>query len=144
MSEATDVRAELRLAEERLAELRARNAQLESTLLKPTALRNRMIATLTLAALGGALGHVGATRTGDARAARARAQRAEAYEDLRAARQRGIDACQALLQREKNDVLACTAQRDELQSKLPPQAAHPAVMDPKCRCQAGDPLCSCL
>ena len=144
MSDATDVRAELRLAEERLAEVRARNAQLERQLLKPTALRNRAIATLALAALGGTLAYAGATRTGDARAARAQTKSTEQYEELIAAQRRGLDACKALLQRETNDRLACTTQRDELRRKVLPLAAPPARLDPKCTCQVGDPLCSCL
>ncbi len=141
MSDPTDVRAELRLAEERLAKVRARNARLERRLLKPTKLRNRMIATLALAALGGALARVGATHTVDARAARARVHSTEQYEERLAAQRRSLDASKALLQKEQNDILACKAQRDELKKKLLP--APPARLDPRCTCAAGDPLCSC-
>lgn len=144
MSDATDVRAELRLAEERLAAVRARNAALELALLKPTATRNRAIATLAIAALVGALGHVGATRAGDVRETRARAHLAEQYEEVVAARRREVDACKALLEREKSDVVACTARNDELQKKLSrTPAAPPVARDPKCTCQPFDPLCSC-
>ena len=144
MSDPPDVRAELRLAEERLAEVRTRNAQLERTLLKPTALRNRAIATLALAALGAALAYVGATRASDARAAAARAHLEAEYEDVCAAQQRGIEACKELLQKEKNDTLACEAQLDQLRRSQPPAPPYPIPVAPKCSCQVGDPLCSCL
>ena len=144
MSDPTDLRAELRRAEERLAEVRARSANLERTLLKPTALRNRAIATLALAALGGALAYVGANRAGDARAAGARAHLAAEYEDVCAQQRRGIDACEETLQRETNDTLACEAQLDQLRRSQPPAPPYPVPLAPKCSCQVGDPLCSCL
>lgn len=144
MSDPNDVRAELRLAEERLAKVRARNTQLERELLEPTPLRNRVIATLVLAAFGGALAYVGATRAGDARAAQARAHLAAEYEDVCAGQRRGIDACKELLRKEQNDTLTCKAQRDDVQRKVSAAPSPPARVNPKCNCQVGDPLCSCL
>lgn len=142
MSDAPDVRAELRLAEERMAQVRARNAQLERTLLKPTALRNRAIATLALAALGGAIAYVGATRAGDVHAAASRAHLEAEYEDVCAAQRRGIDVCMETIQKEKNDTLACQAQLEQLRRSQPPAPRVRAA--PQCNCQLGDPLCSCL
>ena len=144
MSDPTDVHAELRLAEERLAEVRARNARLERTLLKPTGLRNRAIATLALSALGGALAYVGATRAGDARAAEARARLVAQYEDLFAGQRRAVDACKGLVQMQKSDTLACSAQRDQLLQIMPPRPLDSVRVISKCNCQLGDPLCSCL
>ncbi len=145
MSEATDVRAELRLAEDRLAEVRARNAQLESALLKPTAMRNRMLATIVLAALGGTLAYLGANRVGDARTARAQAKSTAMSEDLLALHRGALDTCKQLLQKEKNDTLQCAADLDAARSKLPAvPEPPPARVGSKCSCEPGDPLCSCL
>ena len=112
--------------------------------MKPTALRNRAIATLALAALGGALAYVGATRAADARAAAARASLEAEYEDVCAQQRRGIDACNETLQNEKNGTRACEARLDQLRRSQPPAPRDQGRVDTKCKCQVGDPLCSCL
>jgi hypothetical protein len=144
MSEPIDVRAELSRAEERLAEVRARSARLERALLKPTALRNASLATLVLAALGGTFGYLGAMRAGDAHAAAAYDHAKETREDIVAMQRQALDTCKEVLQKDKNETLRCAAELDALERTLPPAREPPLRGSPKCMCQPGDPLCSCL
>ena len=148
-SETTDVasqlREELERADARVRELRESNAALEGKLLRPSALRTATLVTMLASLFLGIAAYGVGMMLGERRAARDGAA-AEAAHAARMADERIIlDACRLSTEKVKLDLQRCAKDRDELNELVRDREPRPPPRGtPPCRCQAGDPLCSCL
>ena len=141
MTETDKLHDELRAAEERVTELRAQNARLQERLLRANRFHWSPMLAIVGAVLSGTLGFQLGKRMVDEPAAEARATSAAAHAQQRAGYRASVDECGLSLQRQTASVGVCQGERDGVNRAL---SKAPVDTRPVCRCQPGDPLCSCL
>lgn len=142
MTEIDDLRETLRRAEARIPELRDGNAKLESALLRPTGLRRSGFTTLVIALVAGITAYIVAANLGDARAERERLRDAQAWSAEMTSLRPDVDSCRDALMKTVADINRCRVTLG--QPPVPPDLVDASGRKiPTCRCEAGDPLCSC-
>lgn len=134
-------REELRLAEERVARLRAETARLHHSLVKPTGARKWTLAALLAAAVMGTGGFMVAKRNADQRSALESASAAKDYGFDWERHRSDTEGCKQVARR---TVLRLASCRKAQADAPPPSPAHHSRPGPRCMCEPGDPLCSCL
>lgn len=141
-TEPEDLRAELQRAEANAARLEAENVGIESLLRRPRLASLWVLVPIGAMLIAATTGHlIGGAAAHKEGAARAAAQDRTAW----LAHERSVTAdCTKSYQRARAELIACARAREALPDPPPAVEPPPVVPHPPCRCQAGDPLCSCL
>ncbi len=145
-SEVSQLQEQLRRAEERVAVVENERATLERQLLRGRTQYGWLIVVLAAVVVSGFVGYTLAAAPAAKRQSEAAAREARDRAEL-GEKKAQVAACEASAKASSAEHEACTAARDALalKQKLADEIDRARVrQSTRCRCQPGDPLCSCL